>query len=421
MNFEQRYEIENVETPIGNRIIKSWTKGVVFEENAKQQVRNLLSLPFIPKHIAVMPDVHGGLGSTIGSVIPTLGAIIPATVSVDIGCGMIATKTSLKASDLPESLSAMRSSIEETVPHGRTNNGQKGDRGAWGKPPEDVWRAWLQPMPGKDARSSLDYRFINITHKYPKIAKCNNENHLGTLGTGNHFIEVCLDENDDVWIMLHSGSRGVGNRIGSYFIELAKKDMQKWFINLPDKDLSYFPEGTEHFSDYIEAVKWAQDYARINREIMLERVKKALQSHTTPFTITEKAINCHHNYVDIEHHFGKNMYITRKGAVRARVGDLGIIPGSMGAKSFIVEGLGNKESYNSCSHGAGRIMSRTKARKVISLEEHTAAVKGVECRIDADVIDESPGAYKDIDAVMAAQSDLVKIKHTLKQVLCVKG
>jgi tRNA-splicing ligase RtcB len=248
-------------------------------------------------------------------------------------------------------------------------------------------------------------------------------NHLGTLGTGNHFIEVCLDEDDRVWCMLHSGSRGVGNKIGTYFIGLAKQDMRKQIANLPDKDLAYFREGVEHFDDYVEAVGWAQDFARTNRELMMRAVVNALG--TLPglpeFSADVAVVNCHHNYVARETHFGENVWLTRKGAVRARDGDLGIIPGSMGARSYIVRGKGNLQSYNSCSHGAGRAMSRGEARRRFTVKEHAEATRDVECRKDADVIDETPAAYKPIDAVMEAQKDLVDVVHTLRQVVCVKG
>lgn len=245
---------------------------------------------------------------------------------------------------------------------------------------------------------------------------------LGTLGSGNHFIELCLDENDDVWIMLHSGSRGIGNMIGSYFIEKAKKRMEQYFITLPDGDLAYLPEDTDDFNDYVEAVGWAQNYALENRRVMMEAVIAALRRHIPKeFTITQEAINCHHNYVEKENHFGRNMWVTRKGAIRARVGDLGIIPGSMGQRSYIVRGKGNVESYCSCSHGAGRSMSRAEARRrftVADLKEQTA---GVECNKTDAVLDEIPAAYKDIDLVMENQKDLIEIVHTLKQVLNVKG
>jgi len=246
--------------------------------------------------------------------------------------------------------------------------------------------------------------------------------HLGTLGTGNHFIEVCLDEAGAVWVMLHSGSRGVGGRIGSHFIELAKLEMERWFIHLPDRDLAYLSEGSQYFNDYIEVVGWAQDFALVNRQLMMEATLGAISTALgRPVKTGATAVNCHHNYVSREHHFGKNVLVTRKGAVRAREGDLGIIPGSMGARSYIVRGKGNPDSFHSCSHGAGRAMSRTEAKKRFTLEEHAAATAGVECRKDSEVIDETPAAYKDIDAVMAAQVDLVDVVHTLKQVVCVKG
>ncbi|MEO1574554.1 MAG: RtcB family protein [Pseudomonadota bacterium] len=392
--------------------IKSWTRGVMFEDQAREQVKNIARMPFIHQWIAVMPDVHMGIGATIGSVVPTLGAVIPAAVGVDIGCGMMAVRTSLTASDLPDSLAAMRSAIERAVPHGRSAGRGRRDVGSWGRIPDDVVEAW----------APLSEQFDVLKEKHRPLRKTNNVNHLGTLGTGNHFIEVCLDEHDQVWVMLHSGSRGVGNRIGTYFIEKARKEMERWMINLPDKDLAYLPEGSELFGDYMAAVDWAQRYARINREVMMARTIEALRSVLdVPFDARCEAVNCHHNYVQREHHYGKNVLVTRKGAVSAREGEMGIIPGSMGARSFIVRGLGNPESFHSCSHGAGRVMSRTKAKKMVTLKEHVAATKGVECRKDAGVIDETPKAYKDIDAVMAAQKDLVEICYTLKQIVCVKG
>jgi len=390
--------------------IKLWTQGVPVEEDARQQLLNTARMPFIFKHLAVMPDVHLGKGSTIGSVIPTVGAIIPATVGVDIGCGMIATRTSLLASDLPDNLHALRSAIERAVPHGKTFG--RRDRGAWEQVPAAADRAW----------STLARRFQAITAKYPRLEKTNNRVHLGTLGTGNHFIEVCLDEAERVWFMLHSGSRGVGNAIGTQFIELAKHDMRQHLANLPDKDLAYFEEGSRHFADYVEAVGWAQDFARQNRELMMQAVIAAAhQALGKPFEASLEAVNCHHNYVQKEHHFGQEILVTRKGAVSAQKGQLGIIPGSMGAKSFIVRGLGNEEAFCSCSHGAGRTMSRTQAKKLFSVDDQIRATAHVECRKDKDVIDEIPMAYKDIDAVMAAQRDLVEVVHTLRQVVCVKG
>ncbi len=407
--MKQNIQVLNVEN---GRPVKMWTQGVPVEEEAKRQLENTAKMPFIFKHLAVMPDVHLGKGSTIGSVIPTLGAIIPAAVGVDIGCGMMAAKTSLHACDLPDNLSALRDVIEQAVPHGRVVNRAKRDKGAWGNVPESVNKAWLQ----------LDPDFKQIIDKHPRLKNTNNRVHLGTLGTGNHFIEVCLDENQSVWFMLHSGSRGVGNAIGSHFIELAKKDMERHFINLPHKDLAYLVEGSEHYEDYVFAVDWAQRFARLNRETMMDNVIAAARKVITkPFTLEMQAVNCHHNYVQKEQHFGQEVLVTRKGAVSAQLGELGIIPGSMGAKSFIVRGKGNEDAFCSCSHGAGRTMSRTEAKRRFSIADQVKATEGVECRKDADVIDEIPMAYKDIDAVMAAQSELVEIVHTLKQVVCVKG
>ncbi len=393
--------------------IKAWTQGVAVEPEAEEQLRRIAEMPFIHRWVAVMPDVHKGMGATVGSVIPTTGAIIPAAVGVDIGCGMMATRTTLSASDLPDNLHALRLAIEAAVPHGRTDNGGTSDRGTWHDLPARVTEAW------KD----LDVGFAAICEKHPKLKRGWSVEHLGTLGTGNHFIEICLDEEDRVWFMLHSGSRGVGNRIGSFFIELAKEDMRRYFINLPDADLSYLPEGTEHFNDYVEAVSWAQGYAATNRELMMEAVVAAARStgQLPAFEARVEAVNCHHNYISREHHFGKNVFVTRKGAVRAQLGEMGIIPGSMGARSFIVRGKGNADAFHSCSHGAGRAMSRTAAKKKFTLADHEEATRGIECRKDEDVIDETPAAYKPIDDVMKAQADLVDIVHTLRQVVCVKG
>lgn len=393
--------------------IKAWIVGVAFEPEAEKQLRNVASLPFIHKWVAVMPDAHKGMGATVGSVIATHGAVIPAAVGVDIGCGMMAARTSLTASQLPDSLRGLRTAIEAAVPHGRTDNGGSNDRGAWHDVPEASRAAW----------AGLDARFQAIVEKHPRVGRGTALPHLGTLGTGNHFIELCLDEEDRVWIMLHSGSRGVGNRIGSHFIELAKREMERFFIHLPDKDLAYLPDGTQHFCDYIEAVSWAQDFALQNRELMMAQVVAALRAtgEVPAFEASVEAVNCHHNYISREHHYGKDVIVTRKGAVRARVGEMGIIPGSMGARSFIVRGLGNAESFCSSSHGAGRAMSRTEARRRFTVEDHAAATASVECRKDAEVVDETPAAYKPIDDVMRAQRDLVEIAHTLRQVVCVKG
>lgn len=388
--------------------IRMWTRGVPVEDVAMQQLRNVASLPFVHQHVAAMPDVHWGMGATVGSVIATRGAIIPAAVGVDIGCGMMAQRTSLLASDLPDNLHMLRTQIERGIPHGRTDNGGVNDRGAW---TED-----------REIPAPLASELAAIEHKHPAIEKAARRaaRHVGTLGTGNHFVEICLDEQQRVWIMLHSGSRGIGNRIGMYFIEQAKMDMQRWQRSVPDADLAYLSEGSTLFDDYVQAVQWAQAFARWNRICMMEAAKRALAS-VRPFTTDREAVNCHHNYVAREHHFGADVWITRKGAVRAGEGDLGIIPGSMGARSFIVRGKGSADSFHSCAHGAGRRMSRTEAKRRFSLADHEQATRGVECRKDADVLDETPAAYKDIDAVMAAQSDLVDIVHTLKQIVCVKG
>lgn len=406
---EKTYQLLEV---ANGKPIKMWTQGVPVESEAREQLMNTAKMPFIFKHLAVMPDVHLGKGSTIGSVIPTVGAIIPAAVGVDIGCGMIAARTSLTASDLPDNLSGLRSAIEKAVPHGRTVTRGGRDKGSW----EDV------PQQADDAWGGLATRFKRITDKYPKLSNTNNRKHLGTLGGGNHFVEVCLDEANRVWFMLHSGSRGVGNAIGNLFIHLAQDDMRQHIANLPDRDLAYFEEGSQHFDDYVEAVGWAQDFARQNRELMMRAVVQAArQIISKPFEVALEAVNCHHNYVQKERHFGQDVLITRKGAVSAKKGELGIIPGSMGAKSFIVRGLGNEEAFSSCSHGAGRTMSRTKAKKLFTVEDQIRATAHVECRKDADVIDEIPMAYKDIDQVMDAQRELVEVLHTLRQVVCVKG
>ena len=393
--------------------IKAWTKGVAIETGAEKQLRNVAAMPFVYKWVAAMPDVHWGIGATVGSVIPTKGAIIPAAVGVDIGCGMMAVQTTLGANQLPDNLRGIRTAIERAVPHGRTNNGRTGDRGAWGEIPKRQIGVWRQ----------LEPRYKMMTEKYPKLDRGNDVNHLGTLGTGNHFIEVCLDERNWVWFLLHSGSRGIGNRIGTFFIELAKYDMRQHLKNLPDKDLAYFKQGSEHFEDYVDAVSWAQEFAMYNRKLMMEQLVDAVSAtnEVPPFSLTETAVNCHHNYVAREQHYGSSVFVTRKGAVRAGKSDIGIIPGSMGARSYIVRGLGNPESFESCSHGAGRLMSRNEAKRRFSIDDHIKATAGVECRKDADVIDETPMAYKPIDDVMNAQKDLVEVVHTLRQVVCVKG
>jgi len=391
--------------------VKVWTDQI--DDNAIKQLENMAQLPFIHKHIAAMPDVHWGMGATIGSVIPSKGAIVPAAVGVDLGCGMMAVQTSLTANDLPDNLHTLRTHIESMVPHGRSDNGRANDVGGFNKLPRSHQQRW----------ELLGSRYQDIIDKHPKAKGYNTWNHMGTLGTGNHFIEICLDESDNVWVMLHSGSRGAGNKIGSYFIQKAKEEMERYHVAeyLPDKDLSYLVEHTEIFDDYVNAVEWAQDFASENRKAMMGEVLNVLHKHFGNFSLEKEAINCHHNYVARENHYGSNVLITRKGAIRAREGDLGIIPGSMGAKSFIVRGKGNKESFCSCSHGAGRTLGRKQAERMYTVKDLEDQTKGIECPKDEARIDEIPSAYKDIDIVMGNQSDLVEVLHTLKQVVNVKG
>jgi len=393
----------------GTTPIKGWVRGVPLEAEAHAQLRNIASVPFVGPWVAVMPDVHLGKGATVGSVIPTRGAIIPAAVGVDIGCGMAAVRTTLRASDLPDSLAQLRNSIERSVPVG---NGRGGEH-----------RRLPDGIASRMADSGLAQRLDAIKQKHRRIRTDKLDSQLGTLGGGNHFIEVCLDESDAVWVMLHSGSRGTGNLIGTYFIERARDALAHRVLgfHLPDKDLAFFMEGEPLFDDYVEAVSWAQDYARHNREAMMARVLAEMRHRLPKFQLEKLAVNCHHNYVQKETHGGQELLVTRKGAVSARDGELGIIPGSMGTRSYIVRGKGNADSFHSCSHGAGRVMSRTAARQRITLSQHREATAHVECRKDAGVIDESPAAYKSIDAVMAAQSDLVEVVHTLRQVVCIKG
>jgi tRNA-splicing ligase RtcB (3'-phosphate/5'-hydroxy nucleic acid ligase) len=386
-----------------------WTKDI--EPEAIQQLVNIAQLPILHHHIAAMPDVHAGMGATVGTVIPTKDAIIPAAVGVDIGCGMNAVRTSLKASDLPTSLYKLRMDIESAVPVGLTQHASSKVHGS------AMHRAARAMDPGLDRIVAKHPALMKMQRKFNSTWLCQ----LGTLGGGNHFIEVCLDESQHVWVMLHSGSRGIGNAMGRYFIEKAKKDMGRLMHGLPDKDLAYLREGTEMFDDYVEALNWAQDYARLNRELMLRAVIAVMQKQLPKFSLTTEAINCHHNYVSRESHFGENVYVTRKGAISAFEGELGIIPGSMGAKSYIVRGRGNPHSFCSCSHGAGRRMSRSEAKRTFSRVQLAEQTLGVECRKDGGVLDEIPGAYKDIDSVMANQGDLVSVEHTLKQVLCIKG
>jgi len=374
---------------------------------AIQQLINISQLPIIHNHVAAMPDVHVGKGATVGSVIPTCNAIIPAAVGVDIGCGMNAVRLSLKAENLPDNLRKVRLEIEKAIPVGF--NMHKVDRAR-----ESTIRALNVGL------HEMIERNPNVISRQKKPYKTWIRQ-LGSLGGGNHFIEICIDENDDVWVMLHSGSRGIGNTIGQYFINLAKQDALRNNLHLPDKDLAYFEEGAKHFEDYVQAVNWAQDYAMANRREMMHLIMRVLKKHLVNFRLTKEAINCHHNYVSKEEHFGASVYVTRKGAIRAGVDELGIIPGSMGARSYIVRGLGNQQSFCSCAHGAGRQLSRSAARRKFNRTDMEAQTKGIECRKDTGVIDEIPGAYKDIDQVMENQNDLVEVVHTLRQVVCVKG
>ena len=394
--------------------VRAWTNGVEVEHEAIAQIKNIAALPVVAGPVAIMPDVHLGKGATVGSVIPTRGAIIPAAVGVDIGCGMCAVRTSLVANDLPDSLGKVRAAIENLVPVGFSMHDK----------PVNPHREGLFGVALKRKGDELYDRYerLRIMERVGKFDHKRVWTQLGTLGGGNHFIELCLDEADAVWVMLHSGSRNVGKTIGETAIGLARDEARRLERHLPDRDLAWLDEGTVLFDEYVEGLRWAQDYAAHNRNLMLHAVLKALHAQFgRDIGTAEHAVNCHHNYSSIEEHFGEQVWITRKGAVAARTGQLGIIPGSMGSRSYIVRGKGNAESYCSCSHGAGRRMSRGAAKRAFSLDDLHAQTQGVECRKDAGVLDEIPGAYKDIDAVMAAQAELVEVVHTLKQVMCVKG
>ena len=444
--------------------ILAWVDGVPIESEAITQMKLMAKLPFIYKHIAAMPDMHVGIGATVGTVVPTKGAVIPSAVGVDIGCGMCAVRTDIDEDRIPiEKRSILRSEIERLVPTGRTNQGGRGDKGAWDSNniPKRVKNTW---------REHLEDGWKDILRKNSGIQSKHGVNHvihLRTLGGGNHFIEICVDLDHKIWIMLHSGSRGVGSRIGQFFIRAAKsacrdgckserkaidkeingylksdrfrsldkKDRKrkakelkrvakerkdKLGVSLPHRDLAYLEEGTKIFDEYMQAALWAQEFARLSRKLMLEQVTTAVKNILGKFeTATE--VNCHHNYVALEEHFGEKVFVTRKGAIRAGKDELGIIPGSMGAKSYIVSGKGNPDSFCSASHGAGRKMSRSAAKRQFTVEDHRAATDGIECAKDEGVLDETPLAYKDIDSVMNAESDLVEVRHTLKQIICVKG
>ena len=402
-------------TELNIKNVKAWTGEIPVEWDAVNQIRNIAGLPVVAGHIAIMPDVHLGKGATVGSVIPTKAAIIPSAVGVDIGCGMVAVRLNLNASDLPDTLDAVRNQIERDVPVGFEFH----------KAPTKMHsRMGLEAQRLNKEIDDLNARFyrLAIRARLGRLDESRVWRQVGTLGGGNHFIEICLDESNAVWLMLHSGSRNVGKTIGECAIHMARELALAENRHLPDRDLAWLDEGSVQFSEYVEALTWAQSYAATNREVMLAlavaALSKALKREVEG---VEEAVNCHHNYASLEEHFGEQLWITRKGAVSARAGELGIIPGSMGAKSFIVRGKGNLDSYTSCSHGAGRRMSRGAAKRQFSLTDLALQTEGVECRKDPGVLDEIPGAYKNIDEVMAAQNDLVEIVHTLKQVVCVKG
>lgn len=387
--------------------IKIWSDLATVESAAIDQLTNTANLPFVFKHIAAMPDVHLGKASTVGSVIATKGAICPAAVGVDIGCGMAAVRTDLDPAIVQEKIVAIRHAIERSIPVGHEGNRSITNTAeGW-----SGWRNWdALTVVGKDK------------DHYDMLKRAKSQ--LGSLGGGNHFIEVCLDTQSRVWVMLHSGSRNIGKVVAERHIDKAKGIMKQMFISLPDPDLAYFAQGTQEFANYLADLEWCQEYAAQNRREMLDRVIKDLSYtvHGEPDAVeVDIKVNCHHNYVARESHYGENVLVTRKGAVRAREGDLGIIPGSMGTRSYIVKGLGNAESFCSCSHGAGRRMSRSEAKRTFTVQDFAAQTAGVECRKDDGVLDEIPGAYKSIDVVMANQTDLVEVLHELKQVMCVKG
>ncbi len=385
--------------------IYSWCPRETMEDGALVQIQNIASLPF-SFHVSVMPDCHVGKGATVGTVIATNGAIIPAAVGVDIGCGMIAVKTNLKREQLGD-LHTLRTSIERSVPMSAGRFNDKITESAQKRIEE------LEVLAGE----------INMD----KTFGTNNwRNQLGTLGGGNHFIEVCLDETDMVWVTLHSGSRGIGNKIGVYYINKAQELCDSMFIELKDRDLAYLPEGSDICSNYLRDLHWAQRFAMLSREEMMDRVLKDISyavykenGHQKDFEVSR--INCHHNFTQKENHLGKNVWVTRKGAIQAKIGMQGMIPGSMGTKSYIISGLENDLALHSAPHGAGRNFSRTEARKRFTLADFDKAMEGIEHRRDEGLIDELPGAYKDIDLVMENARDLVKIEHTLKQILNCKG
>jgi tRNA-splicing ligase RtcB (3'-phosphate/5'-hydroxy nucleic acid ligase) len=390
--------------------VKAWMTGVDFDANTIEQLKRAARLPVVYPYVAAMPDAHLGYGSTVGSVIPTRDAVIPAAVGVDIGCGMVYQPLDIHREDLPLDLGELRAALESAIP-----NGGPGLAGAWSEyVPARVRTVWSR---------DFDQHYQLLGHDFPDAVTNLAMRQLGTLGTGNHFVElVTSHETENVGIVLHSGSRGLGNKIGSFFTRAAKEYCNFWKLELPDPDLAFLSRGSEMFDAYLDAVEFAQAYAWENRLLILQAAYEIMVQFVGFAGIGRAPlIHCHHNYLAEEIHFGEKLFVTRKGAVRAALGDRGIIPGSMGARTYIVEGLGSEDSFTSCSHGAGRIMSRTAAKKAFTVEDHIKATEGVECDKTAGTIDETPGAYKDIEAVMAAQSDLVKPLYTVKQFLCVKG
>lgn len=391
------------EVPGGRAPIRMWADPAQVEEQAMRQLRNVASLPWV-EGVAVMPDVHYGLGATVGSVIAMRDAVAPAAVGVDIGCGMSAVRTSLKAERLPDNLRHLRSRLEQAVPVGFAHHKTPVDPA---KVPGLPKEGWAEFWAGFD-------RLAEAVRPRRERAQAQ----LGTLGGGNHFLEICRDEADTVWVVLHSGSRNIGKELAEYHIERARALPHNQ--DLPDRDLAVFLAGTPQMAAYRRDLFWAQEYARRNRQVMLALVCDVLRRHFPGITFAEP-ISCHHNYVAEETYDGMELLVTRKGAIRAGAGELGIIPGSMATGTYIVRGLGNPAAYHSASHGAGRRMSRAQAKKTFTLADLAEQTRGVECRKDAGVLDEIPGAYKDLESVMAAQSDLVEIVAHLRQIICIKG
>jgi len=378
----------------------SWAS--LLEENTEQQARTTSTMPFVYPHLALMPDAHLGLGATVGSVIPTLGAVMPAAVGVDIGCGMIAVRTQWTAADLPADRKPLREQIERAVPT---------SAGAYNRKVVTTAEPRVAELEALAVEAGFD----------PASYAKNWQLQLGTLGSGNHFIEVSLDETDAVWLFLHSGSRGVGNKIAQAHISVARAAMKRWWISLPDPDLAYLVEGTPEFDRYVAELGWAQRFALLNREEMMDRVVRQFADWVGAPVEEQERINCHHNFTQRERHFGKDVWLSRKGAISARAGQAGLIPGSMGTASYVVEGKGNPVALESSPHGAGRAYSRSAARKRFTHDELRAAMEGIEYRDTDAFLDEIPAAYKPIDQIMADAAELVTIRHTLRQIVNVKG